>query len=93
VRINLIKNISPTPPNARDDQPRTSVPQLSLRRSVSPPGRGPLPTPFLGGPVNAVLLFGNGPRSIRGPALLPAQRVELASVFYFAPAPLPWIGE
>jgi hypothetical protein len=38
----LIKNISPTPPNARDDQPRTSVPQLSLRRSVNPPGRGPL---------------------------------------------------
>jgi hypothetical protein len=41
-RINLIKNISPTPPNARDDQPRTSVPQLPLRRSVDPPGRGPL---------------------------------------------------
>jgi hypothetical protein len=40
----LIKNvnISPTPPNARDDQPRTSVPQLPLRRSVNPPGRGPL---------------------------------------------------
>jgi hypothetical protein len=38
----LIKNISPAPPNARDDQPRTSVPQLSLRRSVNPPGRGPL---------------------------------------------------
>jgi hypothetical protein len=41
-RINLIKNISPTPLNARDDQPRTSFPQLSLRRSVNPPGRGPL---------------------------------------------------
>ena len=27
----MIKNTSPTPPNARDDQPRTSVPQLSLR--------------------------------------------------------------
>jgi hypothetical protein len=38
----LIKNISPTPPNARDAQPRTSVPQLPLRRSVNPPGRGPL---------------------------------------------------
>jgi hypothetical protein len=38
----LIKTISPTPPNARDDQPRTSVPQLPLRRSVNPPGRGPL---------------------------------------------------
>jgi hypothetical protein len=38
----LIKNISPTPPNARDDQPRTSVPQLPLRRSANPPGRGPL---------------------------------------------------
>jgi hypothetical protein len=38
----LIKNNGLTPPNARDDQPRTSVPQLSLRRSVNPPGRGPL---------------------------------------------------
>jgi hypothetical protein len=38
----LIKNNSLTPPNARDDQPRTSVPQLSLRRSVNPPGRVPL---------------------------------------------------
>jgi hypothetical protein len=28
--------------NAREDQPRTSVPQLSLRRSANPPGRGPL---------------------------------------------------
>jgi hypothetical protein len=42
----LIKNISPTPPNARDDQPRTSVPQLPLRRSANPPGRGPLHTCF-----------------------------------------------
>jgi hypothetical protein len=35
-----------------EDQPRTSVPQLSLRRNVNPPGRGLLhfsfPTPSLG---------------------------------------------
>jgi hypothetical protein len=30
------------PTDLAEDQPRTSVPQLPLRRNVSPPGRGPL---------------------------------------------------
>jgi hypothetical protein len=31
---------------AGGQQPRTSVPQLPLRRNASPPGRGPRPTPY-----------------------------------------------
>jgi hypothetical protein len=38
----LDKKLSGHAANAREDQPRTSVPQLSLRRSASPPGRDPL---------------------------------------------------
>jgi hypothetical protein len=40
----LIKTYQPALPTrgARKDQPRTSVPQLPLRRSANPPGRGPL---------------------------------------------------
>jgi hypothetical protein len=35
----LDKKISPHAANAREHQPRTSVLQLPLRRSASPPGR------------------------------------------------------
>ena len=48
-RWRLLKTSHPTPNFAREDQPRTSVPRLSLRLNVNPPGRGPLhyPSPNL----------------------------------------------
>ena len=41
-RWRLLKTSHPTPNFVSEDQPRTSVPRLSLRLSVNPPGRGPL---------------------------------------------------
>ena len=41
-RVLISLKISAHAANAREDQPRTSVPRLSLRLSVNPPGRGQL---------------------------------------------------